>query len=127
MTSRILPREEWARLDGVDLGQVLPLANPETVSVIVVEDAGEIVGCWAAFTILHAEGVWVHPDHRGKSSVARRLWAQMGRLVRGSGARSVMTGAATPDIAALLEKHGGAPLPYQSYVLSMEQSCRSES
>ena len=120
MTSRILPREEWSRLEGVDLGVALPLANPETVQVLVVEDHGQIIGCWGMFSILHAEGVWVHPDHRGKSSVARRLWSQMRAMVQATGARAVVTGADRPEIAALLLRHGAMEVKSGAFVLPVE-------
>ncbi len=43
MRTRILKPEEWGRLDGRDLGALLPFVEPQNIAVIVVEDAGEIV------------------------------------------------------------------------------------
>lgn len=111
MTIRILPRDEWARLAHLDIGQFLPACVPDSLTVLVVEHDGEIVGCWAAVTILHAEGVWVHPDHQKKGSVARRLWLGMRGLVARMGASSVVTGAIDPAVEALILKHHGQALP----------------
>lgn len=110
MITRLLPLEEWPRLAGTELGSVLHLCDPQTTRVLTVEDGGQIIGCWAALAVVHAEGVWIHPDHRGKSSVARRLWHGMRMLLRGT-VSAVVTGAKDDTIRALIEGHGGDALP----------------
>ncbi len=121
MTARTLPVEEWPKLHGTDLGLALTHAiDPARVKVVVVEDGGEIVGCWGAFAVIHAEGVWIAPAHRTRGSVARRLWAGMRRVVREWGASQVITGADRPEIASLIERHGGSIVPFATYVLPLE-------
>lgn len=121
MITRVLPSREWSRLAGTDLGSVLPQCSSDTTLVLVVEDGDRIVGCWAALTVIHAEGVWIAPEHRGKSSVARRLWAGMRKMLHGK-VSAVLTGAADESIRALIEGHGGVPVP-PLYRLPLENVC----
>lgn len=118
MHTRILPASEWHRLAHTDLGSVITQCDPRDTQVIVVEHDGEIVGCWAALTIVAAEGVWVAPEHRGKASVARRLLTGMRRLAKEARVAAVLTGAADERIEHLILEHGGTPLP-QFYRLPM--------
>ncbi len=111
MTARELPVEEWGKLAHLDLGLLLPACDPQAATVLVVEQDSQIIGCWAAITILHAEGIWVHPDHRKKASVVRRLWTGMHRIAERLGVSSIVTGAADPSVRALIERHQGQELP----------------
>lgn len=119
MTDRILPPEEWHKLAGTELGPALAALPPERTAILVVEDdAGQIVGCWALVLWYHAEGVWIAPAHRGKTSVARRLWRGMRALAQGVRTPTVITGAADPAMHALLRKRATA-LP-QEYVVCLQ-------
>lgn len=118
MRTRILPRDEFDRLTGTELETVHPFL-PEAARVIVVEDGDRIIGCWALVPILHAEGVWVAPEHRGKTSVQRRLWTRMFREAHEMGFRAVVTAAISDDVAALLASHGGVELPGRAYALTI--------
>lgn len=60
MTSRLLPREEWAKLTGTQLETVVPvLEQLEGAKVMVVEDADRIVACVALYPLWHLEGLWI--------------------------------------------------------------------
>jgi hypothetical protein len=118
MTRRILPRAQWHRLAGSELEPVWPYL-PANADVIVVEEADVIVGCWAVYTLTHVEGVWIHPDHRGKSSVARHLLTGMRLVARALGARAVNTAAVSPDVASMLRKLGAVPLPGEHFALKV--------
>ena len=119
MTDRILPYEEWARLAGTPLGDVAGQLNPATTQIAVVEDeAGQIVGCWAACTVVHAEGAWIAPVWRKHPRVTRRLWRRMRDMIRATGASRVVTGAESPVVAALLTRASAQPLP-QEYLLCL--------
>jgi hypothetical protein len=119
MTDRVLPPEEWGKLPPCDLATVRDRLDPRVTMIAVVEDeAGRILACWAAMTMVHVEGVWIDPAYR-KSSVALRLWRRMQRIVHEWGATSVLTGANTPEITALLTRKRATPLPYQEYVLCL--------
>lgn len=102
MTTRTLPPAEWARLRGTELEHVWPGLPTDEAQIVVVEDEGQIVGCWAAYRAVHVEGVWIHPDHR-RSRVALRLWRGMRRVVAEMfGAGGAWTGSQSPEIDALL-------------------------
>lgn len=120
MESRILPVAEWSRLTGTELGIHWRLLNPEAVQVIVVEDeSGAIIGTWALMSFVHAEGFWIAPEHRGKSSVLRRLWAELVKTAKARGLQSVVTSSVSDDVTRLLESRNAMPMP-TSYVLPMD-------
>lgn len=119
MTTRILPPSEWARLEGTEAESVWPVLNPETTSIVVVEQDGQIIGCHVLYYVLHADGLWIHPDHRGKSSVGRRLWAGVRGMVRASGVTGLVTSAMDERVCGLLEHVGAVPLPGQHFVIPM--------
>jgi hypothetical protein len=117
MTTRLLPTDEWARLAGTELETVWPHL-PDTARVIVVEnEAGAIVGCWALFTSVHAEGVWIAPEHRKGSVVARRLLVGMKRQLEDMDATAFMTGAVSDDVRHIIQALGGTALPGEQYVI----------
>lgn len=120
MTSRILPHEEWARLEGTELGPVWRALDPAVARVIVVEDTyGQIAGCWSLLPFVHAEGLWIAPAHRGKSAVLRQLWQALISSANEIGIQSVVTSAASDEVAEILVKRGARPMP-ASYVLDTD-------
>lgn len=110
MTTRTLPREEFGRLVGTELEAVAPILPP-AATVLVVEDAGQIVGCWALFPVWHAEGLWIAPAHRGKGGVARRLLAGLRTAAHAQGARAVATAATDERVESMLDRLGAVALP----------------
>lgn len=120
-TSRILPREEWSRLTGTDLESVVAMIPPDGGWILVVEDGDRIVACWGLLSVWHLEGLWIAPEHRGRASVARRLWAAMRALTRTLGIRGVMTAAVTDDVRRMLTTAGATQLPGDHYLLPLEK------
>jgi ribosomal protein S18 acetylase RimI-like enzyme len=115
MTTRELPREEWDRLQGTEL-EALAATGLETLTILVVEDAGEIVGCWGLVPVFHAEGIWVAPAHRGRGSVGRHLLRGMREAMRKRHLHGVWTGAILPAVATMITKCGGRALPAMFYL-----------
>ncbi|HXG71330.1 MAG TPA: GNAT family N-acetyltransferase [Gemmatimonadaceae bacterium] len=116
MTTRVLDRAEWAeKLAGTELDAVWPHLQQEDAQIVVVEDGARVVGCWAVIRYVHVEGVWIAPSHRGKGSVARRLFAGMKRVAQQFGARAVLTGALTEDVRQLLRHLNATKLPGEHY------------
>jgi ribosomal protein S18 acetylase RimI-like enzyme len=124
--ARVLERSEYGRLAGTEL-EAVAAHLPEAARVLVVEDDGAIVGCWSALPLWHLEGLWIAPEHRGRSSVARRLLAGMRGILRGLGARTALTAAVSDDVADMALRLGGFQLPGRHFVLTIDQeqtSCR---
>lgn len=118
MTSRILPPEEWERLDGTEAETIWPMLDRAKTQIVVVEQDGEIVGCHVLLLVLHAECLWVHPAHRGKSSVARRLWAAVQQTARDTfRVRTIATAACSDEVRELLRHVGAVTLPGTHHVI----------
>jgi hypothetical protein len=120
MSTRILPRAEWGKLAGTEAEPVVPYLEALGGRALAVEDqAGTVVGTWLLLPEWRAECLWIAPAHRGKSAVARRLWAGLRRVARELGVSHVVTGAVTKDVEALLIHVGAQPLPGRHYVMPM--------
>lgn len=119
LSTRELPSAEWPKLAGTELEAVWPILTPEAKVIVVEDEAGAIVGCWALMQFWHAEGVWIAPAYQKRTSVARRLWLGMRGLAAQAGVARVITAAADDQIVALLDKHG-IKLPAQEYVLCLQ-------
>jgi hypothetical protein len=115
-----MPVCDWWVLADTELGAVLPMLTPcaDLIHVLAAFDAeGEFAGCWAALRMVHAEGVFIMPKHRGKTAVQRALWKGMKRVAREWGVTSVITAATEPTVKSLVQKRG-TPLP-ASFVLEL--------
>ena len=121
MTARVLSPEEWYRLEGTDLEDVVEFLKPESAKVVVVERDGHILGQWLATPVWHVEGLWIDPAYRGRSSVARRLWRGMQAVMSEAGATTALTGAATDQVRDLLAHAGAKKLPFDTYVLPFKR------
>jgi hypothetical protein len=117
VTARVLRPEAWPRLAGTELAPIVPGLNPQQAYVVVVEDdTGAIVGCWALLYLLHAEGVWIAEPHRKRGAVARRLFQATMQLARAFGETAVTTGSVSPEVERLLVRRLQAvPWPGTQY------------
>ncbi len=117
MTTRLLPVDEWPRLAGTAAGQVWPHLNPEHAQVLVVEQHGQIAGCWVLMHVLHAECLYIAPPYRHRPSVGRRLLVGLTKLARAAHMGGVWTAATTDDIRHLLDKFGAERMPGDHYIM----------
>lgn len=124
MTRRILPPEEWCRLDGTELETVWPHLDPARSTVLVVEDGDTIIGCWSFFWMLHAEGVYIDPAYRKQGHVARLLIRGMCEVAEEQQAATVATSATDQSVADFATRLGAMPLPGTHFVITMEELCR---
>lgn len=122
LTARELPQAEWAKLRGTELAYLADITAPILTWVLVVEQDGEIIGCWARMLTDHVEGLWEHPDHRGKGGVSRLLFTAMVQHLQQAGVRNVLTQSVDPQIDQLLEHIGGTPVPGQTWVFPVPES-----
>lgn len=120
MTTRVLPLEEWGRLVGTELETVYPHLDTQRARIVVVEDeGGVIVGCWALYPLVHAEGVWIAPAHRGKAGVARQLYRGMVQTARRMEVQTVLTAAIDEHVEDLLAHLKAQQLPGKHFVLTI--------
>lgn len=120
MTTRVLPPHEWPRLDGTELETVWPHLDPDQADVIVVEDDGRLVACWALLRVYHVEGVWVDPQYRKRSTVPLRLLEAMRAQCKRLKIPRVVTSALSDDVRKLIVHLRGVVLPGDHYVIPME-------
>lgn len=117
LTDRILPPEEWHRLEG-ELVPLLPHLDPRRVTIVVVEEDGVIVGRLVWIKADHVENAWMAPSHRGKTAVARRGWRRIRQLIREDGGKTMMVSANCREMAAMFEKRGD-PYPGVEFVIKV--------
>lgn len=122
MKQRILPPEEWHRLEGTEAGDVWQTFDPEQTRVIVVEEDGKIIGTWTVMRTVHVECLWAAPEYRGSFGLARRLLAGMREIASGWGARNVFTGSMSPHVTDLIRRFGGIPAPCEYFILPLEMA-----
>lgn len=119
MTSRILPRAEYTALEGTDLEHAV--AHFPGARVIVVEDAGTIVGHLMLAPMWHAEGFGVDEAYRGRG-VDRMLVAAMHGEARAMGIETVFPGAATDGMVSYVTRLGAVEMPVRWFALAVRES-----
>lgn len=110
MTVRSLPADEWHRLAETEARDVWPKLDPMYAKVIVVENDGQIIASHVLVPVWHLECLWVHPDHRRRAGVLRRLWRGVVETLRGMGIPAVATAACSDDVRRLLTHVHAEPL-----------------
>lgn len=119
---RLLPREDWAsKLAGTELETVWPVL-PDNAQVVVVEDGDKLAACWAVYSQVHCEGVYVAPEYRGNPRIGRRLLQGMVNTALAMGAATVQTAAIDDGVAAMLEKIGAVRLPARHYSMRIKET-----
>jgi acetyltransferase (GNAT) family protein len=122
MRARLLPVEEWHRLEGLG-PQINGLVGPDNAEVFVVEDGEKIVGCFTVARVTYLESVTILPEYRGNLGVVRALTRQAFDAARKHG-RWAMGGAADgdPDMMSYLIRLGAEPLPAMFFAVPLERS-----
>jgi len=119
MNVRILKPEEWVRLKGSEIPDLMPFVAPQNVAVIVAEDEhGEIIGTVMALQVTHLEGFWIDPKHRG-GIIPRALLRQAYAMARMRGECWMLGGAADDDerMDDIMLRLKGRALPVKFYTL----------
>lgn len=119
MTRRILPSDEYSRLVGTDLESALPLFPG--ARVIVVEDAGAIVGHLLLAPMWHAEGFGVVDGYRGRG-VDRLLVDAMHAEARALGVETVFPAAASDGMVRYVTRLGAVEIPARWFALAVRES-----
>lgn len=120
MTSRILPPEQWARLDEAGAETVWKLLDPTRAQILVIEEEGQIVGTLTLMSVLHAECLWIKPSHRKGYGVAKRLLDGMWSAARGEGVKALWSGSLSDTMTNILHRIGASEVPGKSYVFPVK-------
>lgn len=125
MTSRVLPYDEWAKLDEVGADTVWKMLDPARAQILVIEDQGQIVGTLTLMSVLHAECLWIKPSHRRGYGVMKRLLDGMWAGARAQGAKALWSGSVSDTMTNILHRIGGVEVPGKSFALLVkEKPCR---
>lgn len=125
MIARVLPFEEWPKLDDVGAETVWQLLDPERAQILVIEDEGQIVGTLTLMSVLHAECLWIKPSHRNGYGVIKRLMDGLWAGARVQGAKAVWAGSVSDTMTNILHRIGGSKVPGESFVFPVKEGvCR---
>lgn len=111
MTSRLLPPDEWHRLDETLMQSIWRDFDPAYAEVIVVESDGEIVGSVALLSTIHAECCESHG-----TAVGRMLWNALSARVKELGGSAVWGSAIDDPMKSILIAHG-EPIPGEHFLV----------
>lgn len=116
MTTRLLPPEEWSRLEVVPVPQVAPHIPPGDVRVVAVESDGALAACVTLYRATHWEGTWIAPEHRN-AGVTRALLSGIREAAASLGSTWAFVGSDAPRTAAMLKRLGGVQVPMETYLV----------
>ena len=119
LTARILPPEEWHRLETgfPPLGTTL---RPEDAQVVVVEDDGRIVSSVGVFRITHFESLWIDPTYKGNAGMARMLMRTAIEAARKWTDQWVWGASGTSKMNTILYRMGGRKMPVETFVVPLQ-------
>lgn len=120
MNERILPREEWSKLDVTGFPAIGSTLRPEDSKVTVIEEAGEIVASLGTFRFTHFESLWIAPKYRGNPAVARKLMRAGAKAAREWTDQWVWGCSGTEHMNDILERLGGRRMPVETFILSID-------
>jgi len=118
--TRVLPREEWGRLDTTKHPEFWSYVRPEDIEIVVVEDGQDLIASAAVMRSVCIEGLWIEERFRGNAGIARRL----GRAVLNSARRWsdfwAFGAVGTEHMHDIMRRLGGKQLPVSVYMLSLK-------
>lgn len=118
MIARILPPDEWSKLD-TGFPPIGTTLRPEDSQVIVIEDEGKIVASVGTFRVTHFESLWIHPEYRGNAGVARRLMKACVSAARKWTDQWVWGCSGTDHMNDILERMGGKKMPVDTFIVPL--------
>lgn len=118
MRARVLPFEEWHRLDE-SLYPILMTITPEESRICVVEDGDEIVAHWFLVPVVHADGAWIHPRKRKDGKTIKKLIQIMQVATADMGVDRVWSNPDNEESLNALLRLGAIASPTMSVVLKV--------
>lgn len=117
MKARVLPREEWGKLDVSGFPTVGSSLRPEDSEVVVVEDGDKIVATMSTFRVTHFESLWVDPEYRGNAGVARMLLKAGIQSAKKWTDEWVWGSSGTDHMDDILTRVGAKKMPVSTFVV----------
>lgn len=117
MIARVLNPEEWPILDETHPAQLAQSLPDGAASVVIVEDAGKVVGTLTVAQITHLEGLWIAPEHRGNPVLAMALVEAAFGEVRKSKADWAWGASDTEHMSDIIRRVGGKEISVKSYAI----------
>jgi hypothetical protein len=115
---RLLPREEWHKLESLFEAKGLDKAvipHPDVAQCAVAEEDGwRIVAFLFLQMVLHAEPIWIDPKGRGKVKFTR-LVSTVEALFSPEGQHCYYAFVNTPAVAQMAQHVGMQPIPFQVF------------
>lgn len=118
MSSRELPEEEFARLQGLGFFADYPIPPGYRMRVWVVEYEGAIVGYWCLLAVYHTEPIWIAPTTRN-TQVLRELMGGMVALLRAEQCSGALAIIDSPELEQMAQAFGYQPVPGTIYKLEI--------
>ena len=120
MRTRVLPKEEWGKLNVTGLPEFWEKVRHDEIEVVVVEDGDRLVASIAVTRAVWLEGLWIDEQHRGNAGVARRLIN--GMLASARPWSDLAFGVIAQDhVRDIAERSGGVKLPGSVYVFPLSR------
>jgi len=116
---RWLPAAEWpTKLKGTTLEPVVPLFDPKTTRIVVVEDeTGRVCGCVSFYTLFHADGLEKMAEQNGP--VWRLLFEALHEAARDAGSQVVVAGVVSEVMRSIVVRLDGERIPGEQYVIPL--------
>lgn len=117
-TVRVLPADEFVRLQAFEPFASQGLPHPDHTVIVVAEQGREIVGFWGLFNAVHVEPLWIAEAHRQRPGLVRRLWDTIVTVLAQHGVQTAFALIAYQDQAQNLpmaQRLGFARLPGDLY------------
>ena len=117
MKARVLPKEEWGR---ANLPPGLEAIMPQEVTMVAVEEDGQVVARVAVMRMTYLEAIWIDPEHRN-AGVASALLRELSKASRKYGDRWVLGGVAEGDhvMQSIMDRIGAREIPAQFYAVGV--------
>ncbi len=117
MMARILPREEWSKLDVSGMPLIGPTLRNEDVQIIAVEDGSRLVATMAVIRVTHMESLWIDPEYRGNAGLVRMLLKQAVSAAKKWTDKWIWGASDTEHMNDIIKRVGGIQLPIQSFMI----------
>jgi len=129
MSARILPREEWYRLDAESVA-FFETIGQDDLACIVVEDGDAIVARMAVMRVPHFERFWMAPEVVGNAGITRALLRAATEKAAEWAPFWFYANADNDTMCDTLERLGGQWLPIHTYLLFpqrvQEKACQRQ-